>query len=87
MDPEGGLRLQHRQAFSDIVRAVVKGRMGRIPAARHIAELARVRVGHDEQPWFLESAQWELLGLHENNCVLHGLTPADIDAWKTVWDA
>ena len=40
-----------------------------------------------EQPWFLESAQWELPGLHEHNCVLHGLAPADIDAWKTVWDA
>ena len=87
MDPDGGLRLQHRQALSDIVRAVVKGRMGRIAAARHIAEYARLRVDHHEQPWFLESAQWELLGLHEHNCVLHGLMPADVDAWKTVWDA
>ena len=87
MDPEGGLRLQHRQAFSDIVRAVVKGRMDRIAAARHIAEHARLRVDHDQRPWFLESAQWELLGLHEHNCVLHGLVPADIDAWKTGWDA
>lgn len=87
LDPEGGLRLRYREAFSDIVRAVVQGRMGRAAAARHIADFARIRGKQDEQPWFLESAQWELLGLHEHNCVLHGLTPADTEAWKTVWDA
>ena len=87
MDPEGGLRLQYRRAFSEIVRAVVQSPMGRGAAARHIAECARIAVRHDERAWFRESAQWELLGLHENNCVLHGLTPAEVKAWRIVWDA
>ena len=86
MDPEGGLRVKYRQALTELVGQVARERMDRVAASDNISRRA-ADVDADERRWFRETAQWELLGLHEGNCVLYGLRPADVAEWKKRWDA
>ena len=86
MDPEGGLRVKYRQALTELVGQLARERMDRVAAGDHVSRRA-ADVAADERGWFRETAQWELLGLHEGNCVLYGLTPADVAEWKKRWDA
>jgi len=80
-------RLKHREALRRVISEVVRGRMSRKVAVRHIASWAAQNIEPSEQEKFREIAEGDLLGLHEGNFARYGIRPAEFAAWRAVWGA
>ena len=79
-------RMKHREGLREIAAWVVRHRMDRAEASRHVSEWAAANVAQPERRKFQEAGERELLSLHEGNLVRYGLTLADLGKWKEVWD-
>ena len=80
-------RLRHRAALREIIGEVVRGRMARTPAITHIAAWAQKNIGSSDRDRFRETAESELLGLHEGNFARYQIKPSEFAAWQKVWNA
>jgi DNA-binding transcriptional ArsR family regulator len=78
-------RIRHRVALRQIVREVVQGRMDRKAAAAHIASWVGENIPSDERDRFRETAETELLSLHEGNFARYEIRPSEFAAWQPVW--
>jgi len=78
-------RLRHRTALHELVAAVVRGRMDRKQAVAHVAAWVEAHVEPAEREQFRETAESELLGLHEGNFARYRITPSEFVAWREVW--
>jgi hypothetical protein len=79
-------RLRHRTALQELVAAVVRGRMNRKQAVAHVAGWTEANVEAADRERFRETAESELLGLHEGNFARYRITPAEFVAWREVWN-
>ncbi len=75
-------RFRHQVALRQIVREVLRGRMGRKAANTHIASWAEENIAPDEREYFREVAETEL---HEGNFARYQIRPNEFAAWQTVW--
>ncbi len=80
-------RLKHREALRRVISEVVRGRMDRMAAVRHIASWTAQNIDQSEQEKFREITESDLLGLHEGNFARYGIRPAEYAAWREVWTA
>ncbi len=78
-------RLRYRDALRSIVSEVVRGSMNRKAATAHIASWARENLPPADREQFRESAETELLSLHEGNYARYRIRPAEFSAWQEVW--
>jgi hypothetical protein len=80
-------RLRHRAALRDVVGEVVGGRMDRKAAAAHIASWVETNVTPEDRERFRETAETDLLSLHEGNFARYQIRPSEFEAWQATWRA
>jgi len=78
-------RLRHRAALREVVGAVVRGRMDKKQATKHVATWTSEHIDAAERERFRETAESELLGLHEGNFARYQIRPSEFAAWREVW--
>ncbi|MBX3501359.1 MAG: Fic family protein [Alphaproteobacteria bacterium] len=78
-------RLRHRAALQEVVGAVVRGRMDRKRAVAHVATWTKDHIDRPERERFRDTAESELLGLHEGNFARYRIRPSDFAAWAKAW--
>lgn len=79
-------RLQHREALRTIVGDVVRRRLTRRQAGAHIASYAEETMPPDARERFRETAENDLLALHEGNYARYRVRPAEFEVWREVWN-
>jgi Fic/DOC family len=80
-------RFRHRQALRDIVAEVTRAPMGKAAAAAYVAAWSRQHLAATDVARFIETAETELLGLHDGNYARYRIRPSEYAAWRAVWDA
>ena len=83
-DPDP-FRLRYRAALKTIVADVVASLMGKKAAAQHIAAWVAEHIAVDDRARFVETAETELMSLHEGNFARYQIRPSAFDAWQKVW--
>jgi hypothetical protein len=78
-------RLRHRAALREVVGAVVRGRMDKKQATKHVATWTSEHIDAAERERFRETAESELLGLHEGNFARYQIRASEFAAWREVW--
>ncbi|HUZ96850.1 MAG TPA: Fic family protein [Edaphobacter sp.] len=78
-------RLRHRAALRQVVGEVVRERMGRKAAVAHIGSWAEENIPPGDRERFRETAETEVLNLHEGNFARYEIRPSEFEAWRAVW--
>jgi hypothetical protein len=78
-------RLRHRAALREVVGAVVRRRMDKKQAAKHVTTWTSEHIDAAERERFRETAESELLGLHDGNFARYQIRPSEFAAWREVW--
>lgn len=78
-------RMRHRDTLREVIRAVIEGRMQKAQAAAHLKTWTQQNIDAAEREQFRETAENELLGLHEGNFARYQVRPGAFVAWKEVW--
>lgn len=79
-------RERHGAALHEVVRSVVRGKLDRPTALAHVAACAERRMKPEDRERFRQTAEQELLSLHEYNFVAYRLSLPEFEAWREVWD-
>lgn len=79
-------RLRHRDALREVVGGVVRGRMDKKQATAHVDAWTREHVDPEERARFQETAESELLGLHEGNFARYRIKPSEFATWREAWN-
>ena len=79
-------RLRHRQALRQVVADVIRKPMGKAAAAAHVAAWTAQHIDAADVARFVETAETELLGLHDGNYARYQIRPSEYQAWRAVWD-
>jgi hypothetical protein len=80
-------RLKHRVAIRQVIGDIVRGRMARPEARRHLEEWAETHVDAAERARFVDVVEAELLSLHEGNFARYQIRPSEFAAWSRAWAA
>ncbi len=78
-------RLKHRAALREVVGAVIRGRMDKRQATVHVSAWTQEHVVPEDREQFRETAESELLSLHEGNFARYQIRPSEFAAWREVW--
>jgi hypothetical protein len=79
-------RLRHRQDLREVVAAVVRARMGKKEAIAHLKNWVQSHIDPEDRDRFRETAEEELLGLHEGNFARYQIRPSEFTAWQQAWN-
>lgn len=80
-------RLRYRTALREIVGEVIRGRLDRKSAVAHVATWAQEKIDPADRDRFRETAEDELLGLHEGNFARYQIKPSEFKEWQRIWTA
>ena len=78
-------RLRHRQDLREVVAAVVRRRMGKKEAIAHVKDWTQGHIDPADRDRFRETAENELLSLHEGNFARYQIRPSEFTAWREAW--
>lgn len=78
-------RFKHRESLRSVIGEIVRNRMDRQLSFASIAKWAADNLPVEEQTRFRESAENEILSLHEGNYARYRIKPSEFLAWYTVW--
>jgi Fic/DOC family len=78
-------RLRHRQALKQVVSDVIREQMNQKAAASHIAAWSANHIPEADRARFIETAETELMSIHEGNFARYQVRPSEYHAWQTVW--
>jgi hypothetical protein len=78
-------RLRHRMALREVVGAVIRGRMDKKQATAHVKAWTREHIEAGERERFRETAETELLSLHEGNFARYQVRPSEFATWREAW--
>ena len=78
-------RLRHRTALREVVGAAVRGGMNKKQATVHVGAWAQKHIDAGERERFRETAESELLSLHEGNFARYQIRPSEFAAWQEIW--
>ena len=79
-------RFKHSAALREVVAEVIRGKMDRKAAAAHIASWVEKNIPEAERERFRDTAETELLSLHEGNFARYQIRPSEFAAWQQVWN-
>lgn len=79
-------RLRHRAALREVVGAVIRGRMDKKQATAHVGSWTQEHIDSGERERFQETAESELLSLHEGNFARYQIRPSEFAAWREAWN-
>lgn len=80
-------RMRYRSELRDMVGSIVREGMNKKKAMTYIAEWASKNVQKPDRDKFSETAEGELLGLHEGNFARYQVRPSEFEAWRRRWNA
>jgi Fic family protein len=78
-------RLSHREALREVIGTAIRERMDRKQAAAHIKSWTQAHIEPAQREQFRETAEDELLSLHEGNFARYQITPSEFAAWREAW--
>lgn len=78
-------RLKYRDALREVIQTTVRERMERKKAAVHIKAWTQEHIAADDWARFQETAEDELLSLHEGNFARYQIRPSEFRAWQEGW--
>jgi hypothetical protein len=78
-------KLKHRAGLRQVIGEIVRNSMDKKSALRFIVGWATENVGPDEREKFRETAESEILGLHEGNFARYQIKPSEFFAWREAW--
>ena len=81
------VRLRHQAALREVVGAVIRGRMDKKQASAHVGAWTREHIEPGERERFQETAESELLSLHEGNFARYQIRPSQFTAWREAWNS
>ncbi|QMV19734.1 DUF1488 family protein [Granulicella sp. 5B5] len=84
-DPDP-FRQRYREALRQLVGDVVRRHMDRKEAASYIAQWVQDNISADERGRFRETAESDLLNLHEGNFARLQVRPSEFAVWQTAWE-
>lgn len=81
------LRLRYRAELRTLVADIIRRKLGRKDAARHIGDWTGAHIGGEDRDAFIEIAETELAGLHAGNFARYQVRPSEFEAWQQAWNA
>ncbi|MDE3208256.1 MAG: Fic family protein [Pseudomonadota bacterium] len=78
-------RLRYRQGLREVIAAVVRGCMDKKQAIAYVNDWMHGHIDSEDRERFRETAEDELLGLHEGNFARYQIRPSEFTAWREVW--
>lgn len=78
-------RLRYRQALYEVIGHVVRSAMDRKAAIAYVHEHASRLADPADVAQFVETAETELLALHEGNFARYRVRPAEYETWRKAW--
>jgi hypothetical protein len=78
-------RLRHRAALREVIGEVIRGRMDKKQATAHVKTWTQAHVDLKDREHFQETAESELLSLHEGNFARYQIRPSEFTAWREAW--
>lgn len=78
-------RVQHQDGLRQVVGEIIRMRIGRAQAGKHIERWTRKRIEAASRVRFLQAAENSLAALNRNNFARFRVTPTEFDAWWQVW--
>ena len=78
-------RLRYREALRTLIAHIVRARMNRSSAVRHLSEWTQGHIEEADRSAFRIAAEDDLLALHEGNFARYRLRPAEFQAWLVAW--
>jgi hypothetical protein len=72
-------------ALREVVGAVIRGRMDKKQATAHVKAWTREHIEAGERERFRETAETELLSLHEGNFARYQVRPSEFATWREAW--
>ena len=78
-------RLRHRSALREVVGMVIRGRMEKKQASAHLGAWTQEHIDPEERERFRETAESELVSLHEGNFARYRIRPSEFAAWQQAW--
>lgn len=78
-------RLKHREELREVIGEIVRNKLGRKSASTHINHWAEEKISEDDRNQFIETAEIEILGLHEGNFARYRIRPSEFEAWLQSW--
>lgn len=80
-------RLRYREQLRELIAELVRVRVGRKDAVARIAAWSKKEIDPGDRKRFAETAEGELIGLHEGNFARYRIRPSEFAAWCQVWEA
>ena len=81
------LKLRYHDPLHEVIHTVVCKTMGREHAGAYISRWTAENISGTDREAFRESAETELLSLHEGNFARYRIRPPEFRAWQEVWSA
>jgi hypothetical protein len=79
-------RFRYKAALRQIIGEVVRGGMDRKAAAAYVAAwVENNHIPEAEREKFQDTAEAELVGLHEGNFARYQIRPSEFEAWQHMW--
>ena len=78
-------RMQYRSELRDVVGGVVRSGVSRKQITAYLTKWAKDNVPKVDRDKFVETAEGELLGLHEGNFARYQIRPSEFQDWRKVW--
>ena len=80
-------RLRHREALREVVKEIIRKRIGRGRASKHIEQWTEGRIDDASSKRFRRTVESDLLALSRVNFARYRVRPSEFDAWFQVWNA
>ena len=80
-------RFRHRDALREIVGEIIRMRIDRRTASRHIQRWSESRIDAASRERFCQTVESDLLGLSPGNFARFRVRPSEFDAWFQVWNS
>lgn len=83
-DPDP-FRIHYRQVITENIGRIVRNCMDKTAAIAAIREYAHDYIPIENQAYFIETVERDLMSLHEGNIARHRLRPSEYEAWYKTW--
>ena len=78
-------RFRHRTSLCEVIGEVIRGRMDKRQAAWHLKAWTEQNIDTPDRARFRETAESELIGVHEGNYARFRIRPSEFAEWWKAW--
>ena len=78
-------RFKHSATLRQVVAGIIRERLDRKAVSAFLRQWIEENVAADERTRFRETAEAELLSLHEGNFARYKVRPSEFKSWQEIW--